>query len=135
MQIYGVMQGDQPKGTMNVQIIKQDCEGYPGKGTIVIDYNISSTVVNSVHISGTSRRAYLPNTQEGQEVLKLLDTGFKRKLIFTIGTSVTTGRQNQVVWNGIHHKTSMTGGSSNYGYPDKTYLSRVKEELAAKGVK
>ena len=29
----------------------------------------------------------------------------------------------------------MTGGSSNYGYPDKTYLTRVKEELAAKGVK
>ena len=29
----------------------------------------------------------------------------------------------------------MVGGSSNYGYPDKTYLTRAKEELAAKGIK
>ena len=68
-------------------------------------------------------------------MLKLLDTSFKRKLTFTVGTSVTTGRQNQVVWNGIHHKTSMSGGSACYGYPDKTYMDRVREELAAKGIK
>lgn len=55
-------------------------------------------------------------------------------MIFTVGRSVTTGLDNQTVWNGIHHKTSTTGGASRFGYPDPTYLSRVKEELAAKGV-
>ena len=38
------------------------------------------------------------------------------------------------VWNGIHHKTNTGGGSSNFGYPDPTYLERVKEELASKGL-
>ena len=28
----------------------------------------------------------------------------------------------------------MCGGSTHFGYPDKTYFNRVKEELAAKGV-
>jgi len=37
--------------------------------------------------------------------------------MFTIGTSVTTGMKDVVVWNGIHHKTSMKGGAANYGYP------------------
>ncbi len=54
--------------------------------------------------------------------------------MFTVGRSVTTGLDNQTVWNGIHHKTSLSGGSARFGYPDDTYLTRVKEELAAKGV-
>jgi len=28
----------------------------------------------------------------------------------------------------------LTGGSSYFGYPDTTYLKRVQEELAAKGI-
>lgn len=38
----------------------------------------------------------------------------------------------QVVWNGIHHKTSPTAGP--YGYPDPTYLARLRAELASKGI-
>eukprot|EP00828_Plagiopyla_frontata_P016780 TRINITY_DN2196_c0_g1_i1.p2 TRINITY_DN2196_c0_g1~~TRINITY_DN2196_c0_g1_i1.p2 ORF type:complete len:155 (-),score=22.69 TRINITY_DN2196_c0_g1_i1:14-478(-) len=135
MKIYGVMKGNQPQGTMKISFIKDDCEGYFGEGTIKIKYNIEPSIVDSVKIEGTCRTAYLPNTAEGNEVLNLLQKCFDRKLIFTIGTSVTTGVKNQIVWNGIHHKTSMAGGSSNYGYPDPTYFTRVKEELAAKGVK
>jgi hypothetical protein len=51
--------------------------------------------------------------------------------MFTIGRSSTTGEDNVVIWNDIHHKTSRTG---TYGYPDYTYLTRVKKELAAKGI-
>ena len=43
-----------------------------------------------------------------------------------MGRSVTTGRDNQIVWNGIHHKTNTSGGSSHFGYPDDTYFDRVK---------
>jgi len=32
-----------------------------------------------------------------------------------VGTSVTTGQQNTVVWGGIHQKTSPHGGTSNHG--------------------
>lgn len=59
---------------------------------------------------------------------------FDRKLIFTVGRSVTTGKDNQTVWAGIHHKTSLSGGSSKFGYPDPTYFQRVREELASRGV-
>lgn len=51
-----------------------------------------------------------------------------------VGTSVTTGRANTVVWNGIHHKTNTYGGTACFGYPDPTYFNRVKLELADKGI-
>lgn len=31
-------------------------------------------------------------------------------------------------------KTNMQGGVARHGYPDETYLQRVKQELADKGV-
>jgi hypothetical protein len=54
--------------------------------------------------SGTGRTAYLPDNAEGQEVLELLKRCFDKRLTFTVGRSVTTGQDNCVVWNGIHHK-------------------------------
>eukprot|EP00593_Proboscia_inermis_P001392 CAMPEP_0171295334 /NCGR_PEP_ID=MMETSP0816-20121228/3918_1 /TAXON_ID=420281 /ORGANISM="Proboscia inermis, Strain CCAP1064/1" /LENGTH=123 /DNA_ID=CAMNT_0011767897 /DNA_START=445 /DNA_END=816 /DNA_ORIENTATION=- len=82
--------------------------------------------------TGTSRTAYLPDTTEGREVLNLLKKAWDRRLIFAIGTSITTGQDNCVTWAGIHHKTSSDGGA--YGYPDSTYLARVKGELKDRGV-
>ena len=60
--------------------------------------------------SGTSRTAYLPNSPEGQEVLRLLQKAFDARLVFTVGTSVTSGQRNVVTWNDIHHKTNTHGG-------------------------
>lgn len=51
-----------------------------------------------------------------------------------MGTSVTTGEKNVVVWSGIHHKTSLHGGSSHFGYPDPLYFNRVTLEMADRGV-
>ena len=64
--------------------------------------------------SGIGRVAYLPDNREGNEVLRLLKRAFDQKLIFTVGTSRTTGQDNQVTWNDIHHKTSTTGGQQGY---------------------
>jgi len=58
---------------------------------------------------GTVRCAYLPDTAEGREVCDLLKQAFDARLIFTVGRSVTTGADNVVVWNDIHHKTSYAG--------------------------
>ena len=60
---------------------------------------------------GTQRHAFLPNNRDGKTVLKLLDIAFKRRLIFTIGDSRTTGKQDRVTWNDIHHKTAKFGGT------------------------
>ena len=63
----------------------------------------------------------------------MLRVAWERRLTFTIGTSVTSGMTNTVVWNEIHHKTTIQN-YSGHGYPDPNYLDRVMLELAAQGV-
>ncbi|KAL3864075.1 hypothetical protein ACJMK2_005781, partial [Sinanodonta woodiana] len=140
-QVVGQLTGYQPPGKMNNQI-REDITppGFEKCGTIEISYDFPDGVQGEDHphpgmsYRGTRRRAYLPNNTEGQKVLKLLQVAFDRKLIFTIGESRTTGKKNIVTWNDIHHKTRIDGGPTNFGYPDETYLKRVQEELADKGV-
>jgi deltex-like protein len=139
--IYGIRTGTQPKGTMkHTTSSSEKLAGYEKYGCITINYNFKDGIQEAHHPSpgstyaGTSRTAYLPDSPEGRNVLKLLQLAFERQLVFTIGTSVTTGASNCVIWNGIHHKTSQAGGSTNFGYPDETYLARVSDELKAKGV-
>ncbi|EPY83937.1 protein deltex-2 isoform 1 [Camelus ferus] len=67
-------------------------------------------------------------------VLELLKVAWKRRLIFTVGTSSTTGETDTVVWNEIHHKTEMDRNVTGHGYPDPNYLQNVLAELAAQGV-
>ena len=57
------------------------------------------------YYQGTSRTAYLPDNHEGREVLQLLRRAFDARLVFTVGTSNTTGLSNQVIWNDIHPAT------------------------------
>jgi hypothetical protein len=79
--------------------------------------------------SGAHRTCYLPDTKEGNELLVRLQYAFCHGLTFTIGTSLTTGQPNSVIWASIHHKTSFTGGSRSYGFPDPSYISNCNKEL------
>ena len=116
--VYGISDGTQPDGNMTVRVVSQSLPGYPGTKTIEINYSISSGVQGPKHphpgrhFLGTQRKAYLPDTLEGREVLDLLKRAFNHKLIFTVGQSRTSGADDMVTWNDIHHKTSMHGGSS-----------------------
>ncbi|XP_062255852.1 E3 ubiquitin-protein ligase DTX3L-like [Platichthys flesus] len=138
--VFDVVEGDQPPGTMSWIIMRSSLDGFPNCGTIVITYVIPGGTQTERHPNpgqryhGTDRVAYLPDSDEGREVLQLLSRAFKQKLIFTVGRSRTTGRDNGVTWNDIHHKSFLSGGPENYGYPDPDYLSRVREELKAKGI-
>uniref|UniRef100_A0A3B1KII0 E3 ubiquitin-protein ligase n=1 Tax=Astyanax mexicanus TaxID=7994 RepID=A0A3B1KII0_ASTMX len=138
--IYGKVKGNQPQGTMSCRTHRYDLPGYYGCGTNEIYYDIPGGKQTDEHpnpgqpYSGARRQAYLPSNTEGKEVLQLLQRAFDQRLIFTVGTSMFTGANNTITWNGIHHKTSMTGGPQNYGYPDPDYLKRVKKELKAKGI-
>ncbi|XP_041655187.1 probable E3 ubiquitin-protein ligase DTX3 [Cheilinus undulatus] len=137
---YGVYTGNQPEGTMTVSRTWQRLPGFEHCGTIVIQYSFPAGIQGPEHpnpgvrYSRTSRMAFLPANEEGEKVLKLLRKAFDRRLIFTIGRSVTTGLSNVITWNDIHHKTNMEGGTQRFGYPDPEYLSRVQEELRLKGV-
>ena len=83
---------------------------------------------------GFPRVCYLPDTDLGRRVLRLLQIAFERRLIFTVGRSVTTGLEDVVTWNEIHHKTELGPSTSGHGYPDNSYLERTLTELAAQGV-
>ncbi|EKX47362.1 hypothetical protein GUITHDRAFT_106808 [Guillardia theta CCMP2712] len=137
---YGVETGSMPTGKMIVSHIPNACDGFHGTGSYMIKYDFHGGVqvqgmpTPGKSYPGTSRIAYLPDTPEGKKVLGLLKKSFSRGLTFTIGRSVTRGVDNLIVWNGIHHKTSMTGGVANFGYPDAEYLNRVQKELADKGI-
>ncbi|KAL4232123.1 E3 ubiquitin-protein ligase dtx3l [Mactra antiquata] len=139
-QVCGVMTGDQPVGTMNVYTNKYKHQpGYEEYGTIIITYKFPDGYQQDNHptpgqfYKGITRSAYLPDNSEGRKVLKMLNLAFKRKLTFTIGNSRTTGQQGVITWNDIHHKTDHRA-YTQFGYPDPTYLERVKDELAAKGI-
>ncbi|CAL8382547.1 unnamed protein product [Boreogadus saida] len=136
--LFGELMGDQPDGRMTYESQRTSLPGFQGQGNILIKYKIFPGKQTARHPNpgrpyrGTQRSAYLPDNREGREVLKLLRRAFDQRLIFTVGTSVTSGSENQVTWNDIHHKTSISGGPSSFGYPDPDYLRRVKEELKAK---
>jgi len=138
--IYGTRTGTMPEGSMSVSRGNGRLDGFWLCGTITISYSFSDGIQGPNHpnpgeaYTGTSRTAYLPDNKEGNEVLRLLQLAWDRKLTFTIGTSVTNGTSNTVIWNGIHHKTATSGGPTNYGFPDETYLERVTQELKDVGV-
>jgi len=124
---YGVRTGDMPKGKMTWKKESFCCDGYAGINTWVVKYSFNGGKhpVTGKSYNGDGRWCYLPDTAEGRQVLALLVKCFRRKLTFTVGFSVVRGRDNCIVWNGIHHKTNTSGGSSHYGYPDTTYFNRV----------
>ncbi|KAK6185734.1 hypothetical protein SNE40_007902 [Patella caerulea] len=139
--VYGGIQtGTQPEGEMKVTTYKYSLPGYDRYGTIEINYIFRDGIQSEKHpnpgkpFKGTTRTAYLPDNRDGQEVLSLLKTAWERRLIFTVGKSVTTGQNDVVTWNDIHHKTRTDGGPDSFGYPDSRYLKRVKGELMAHGV-
>ncbi|KAM8830088.1 putative E3 ubiquitin-protein ligase DTX3 isoform 1-T1 [Synchiropus picturatus] len=140
--VYGQLIGNQPiNGTMMVERDPDlELPGHEGFGCICIIYCFPPGLQAPEHPNpgvrypGTDRVAYLPDSPEGNRVLGLLRRAFEQRLIFTIGTSMTTGLQNVITWNDIHHKTSIFGGPRCFGFPDPTYLVRVTEELREKGI-
>jgi len=84
--------------------------------------------------TGTARHLYYPNTDKGHEGVALIKKAFLQGVLFVVGTSVTTGASNTVIFGGIHLKTATTGGSTNHGYPDKDWLLRLKSECMTKGI-
>ncbi|KAK7925253.1 hypothetical protein WMY93_007563 [Mugilogobius chulae] len=140
--IYGEKTGTQPKGKMEIYSISQSLPGHPDCGTIQIIYSIPPGIQGPEHPNpgqpftcrGFPRFCFLPDNNKGRKVLELLKVAWMRRLIFTVGTSSTTGEPDTVVWNGIHHKTEMMSNLSGHGYPDPNYLDNVLSELASQGI-
>lgn len=97
----------------------------------------------------------------GLQVLRLLLVAWDRRLIFSVGTSSTTGESDTVIWNEVtkdpsvsvssvcdvkadlqplaftskvHHKTEFGSNLTGHGFPDPGHLDNVLEELRAQGI-
>lgn len=139
--LYGMPCGGQPAGRMAITLQPFQLPGEPDSfGTYMIAYQFPSGLQGPRHPSpgtpyaGTSRRAFIPGTPRGRQVLRKFLRAWDARLLFTVGTSVTTGKPNCVIWNGIHHKTNVSGGPCQFGFPDATYLDSVEAELAGLGI-
>ena len=118
-QPFGKVTGNQPLiGSMTTHVTREVLQGYPECGTIVITYRIPSGVQSTEHPNpgvryhGVIRTAYLPDNKDGKDLVHLLRKAFDARLVFTVGKSVTTGADNVVTWNDIHHKTNKYGGAT-----------------------
>lgn len=86
--------------------------------------------------NGAIRIAYLPDCEEGRNILNLYIDAFKRRLTFRVGFSQTRNRDNCICWN-IHHKTTFFG---EHGFADfngnnyKHIFERMCSELYEKGI-
>lgn len=140
--IYGVKTGNQPPGKMEYHVIPHSLPGYPDCKTIRIIYNIPPGIQGPEHPNprktftarGFPRHCYLPDNEKGRKVLRLLLVAWDRRLIFSVGTSSTTGESDTVIWNEVHHKTEFGSNLTGHGFPDSGYLANVLEELKAQGI-
>eukprot|EP00536_Pseudo-nitzschia_multiseries_P014174 jgi/Psemu1/291301/fgenesh1_pg.665_\ len=130
--------GPGPSGRLDIQInASQRCSGFEHDSDAVIALKYSmpggtqtAYMENPGHrYDGTIRTAYLPHNEPGRALLKRLKYAFAHGLTFRVGTSLTSGRQNQITWTSIHHKTSLNYGA--HGYPDPRYFANCNEALDA----
>ena len=141
--IHGVKTGNQPRGgEMSYRRSDDEVPGYPGSGMIMVKYSFKDGIQDEAHphpgkayhARGFPRVGILPDNQQGNSVLALLTKAFQRRLIFSVGTSLSRGEDDCVVWGGIHHKTQVMDTGAGHGYPDISYLDRVEQELREHGV-
>ncbi|KAJ8000812.1 hypothetical protein DPEC_G00184240 [Dallia pectoralis] len=140
--IYGVKTGNQPPGKMEYHVIPHSLPGHPDCKTIRIVYNIPPGIQGPEHPNpgkpftarGFPRHCYLPDSDKGRKVLRLLLTAWDRRLVFSVGTSSTTGESDTAIWNEVHHKTEFGSNLTGHGYPDPGHLDNVLDELKAQGI-
>ena len=130
-----------PSGTLKVEQIRARCPGFQPASTtsILLTYDIPNGTQLPYHDSpgqyyrGSTRVAYLPDNEDGRELLVRLQYAFMSGLTFRIGTSATTGRSNVVTWTtSFDHKTSLTGGP--FGFPDPGYIFTTHRKLSDIGI-
>jgi len=143
--ISGLLNGDMPTlgASMSYKVIPKGLPGYEDYHAIQITYNMSSGVQDARHAFPSSpyyaigfpKSAFLPDTELGRIVLKLLEKAFNQHLTFTLVTNKGS-RDAMVAWNtAIGHKTEF-GPSENErnSYPDPAFLEDVARQLARLGI-
>ncbi len=139
-------EGPCPDGFMTISELKNNAGEFvslPGHAdchTLKIDYMLFPGIQSEKHLRcgvpypGRRQPAYLPNNDEGKKTAQMLQEAFVYRETFTVGQSRTNHTVNVIVWNDIHHRTSLEANHP-YGYPAPNYFADVKDELIQRGIK
>jgi len=106
-----VFKANQPPGQMMWKRYEDSLPGFEGSGTFVVNFTFYDGIQSSEHptpgemYKGMSCIAYLPDNEEGKQVLKRLQKAFDARLIFTVSRSASDP-PGQVALNGVELKTS-----------------------------
>jgi len=138
--VHGVKTGTMPPGQISHRLINSNLPGYENCGTIEITFSFRPGLQGPEHPNpgryyqciGFPRVAYLPDCDAGVRMLHGIYIAWQQKVMFTVGRSITTGRDDCVTWNDIHMKTFMQ--AAEHGYPDPAYLKNLAQDLTGFGI-
>lgn len=138
-----VLTGYQPQTEGSTMDVVQDSVSLPGfepAGTLCVRFFVAAGFQDldcplpGERFSAFQFTTFLPDNSEGQELVRLLSVAWTRRLLFRIGMNPATGRMDILTPNGIEMKTRRLGGIMAGGYPDASYMSRLKSDLREVGV-
>ncbi|CAE7472526.1 Dtx3l [Symbiodinium necroappetens] len=130
-QSYGDRTGSMPDGNMRWGWLNRSLSGYRCR-TILLHFYFPTGSLHGRIYDGRSLHAFLPDDEQGRHLLALFQLAFRRRLMFSLSQSNTTGRLRPTF--AMHLKTAMTGGPTRHGYPDPGYYASAVEELRGVGV-
>jgi len=139
--VYGTKMGNMPTtGRINHSIKSMALSGYENCGCFEIIFNFTPGIQGPEHPNpgqpfnchSFPRTAYLPDNKDGEMALHGIYMAWNQRMLFTIGTSITTGMSNTITWNDIHMKTRPSGGQ--HGYPDPNYIMNLRDDLTVRGI-
>lgn len=125
---YGPRIGDMPDGEMRWLRSSTTLAGHTC-GTVVLHFNFPAGEAGGVLYAGRSQHAYLPDNDEGRQLLAAFALAFRRRVLFGLGQSMTTGQTRPTF--AIHLKTATGGGPTRHGFPDPDYFENASRELRA----
>ncbi|KAM8924102.1 E3 ubiquitin-protein ligase DTX4 [Pelodytes ibericus] len=140
--LYGMKLGSQPPGKMSFHLIPHSLPGYTDCQTIRIIYHIAPGVQGPGQPNPGMKfsapdfplHCYLPNTEKGREVLRLLIEAWDHRLLFPLQPSRVPGVPEAVSTSRIPHKTEFGSNLTGKGFPDSQYLDSVLRQLREWGM-
>ncbi|KAG8434882.1 hypothetical protein GDO86_013007 [Hymenochirus boettgeri] len=135
--LYGSKMGSQPPGKMCFHLIPHSLPGYAGCQTIRIIYQIAPGVQGPGQPNPGKKfnapefplHCYLPNTDKGRKVLRLLIEAWDRRILFPLIPSRVPGKPDSVSISRIPHKIEFGSNLTGKGFPDPQYLDSVLRQL------
>jgi deltex-like protein len=135
--------GYQPMPSGAAMTVQEELDSLPGHethSTLAVHFAIPSGVQDldfplpGERFESFKFVTYLPNNSEGQNVLRMLGLAWNRRLLFRIGYNQVSKRLDKIVLNGLELKTNRVGGVTGNGFPDVSYMSRLKSDLREIGI-